>query len=264
MKPYAWVALIMGACTALGTLILPLLSVTDVAMLFLLAVGLVASRFGRGPSMVAAFLSIALFDFFFVPPRFTFAVDDLHYVLTFGVMLVAALVISAVANRLREHAEAARERERRTATLYAMSHELLAATELGDLTSIIARHGQEAFSAHVQILLRDSAGRLAPPAGATAGFVLDEHAQAMAQWSFDLWQAAGVGTTNFPDARMLFLPLVGAGGRLGVLAVRPDEPARFHEPVVRQVLETFAGQAAVAVERVRAMRVEGAESSASG
>jgi two-component system sensor histidine kinase KdpD len=262
MKSYAWVALIMVACTAIGTLILPLLSVTDVAMLFLVVVGLVSARFGRGPSMFGAFLSIALFDFFFVPPRFTFAVEDLHYVLTFGVMLVAALVISAVANRLREHAEAAREREQRTATLYAMSHELLATTELGDLASIIARHGQEAFSAQVQILLRDFTGRLAPPVGATAGFVLDEHAQA--QWSFDLWQTAGVGTTNFPDAPMLFIPLVGAGGRLGVLAVRPDEPARLHEPVVRQVLETFAGQTAVAVERLRAMRAEGAESSPTG
>lgn len=264
MKPYVWVALIMAACTALGTLILPLLSITDVAMLFLVVVGLLAARFGRGPSMFAAFLSIALFDFFFVPPRFTFAVDDLHYVFTFGVMLVAALLISAVASRLREHAEAARERERRTATLYAMSHELLAATELGDLDSMIARHGRAAFSAQLQILLRDAAGRLVPPAGATADVVLDEHAQAMAQWSFDLWQTAGVGTANFPDAPMLFLPLVGAGGRLGVLAVRPDEPAGFHEPVVRQVLEAFAGQIAVAVERVRAMRAEEAESPTSG
>jgi two-component system sensor histidine kinase KdpD len=145
-----------------------------------------------------------------------------------------------------------------------MSHELLATTELGDLASVIARHGREAFSAQVQILLRDPAGGLTPPAGATTDFVLDEHAQAVAQWSFDLWQAAGVGTANFPDAPMLFLPLVGAGGRLGVVAIRPDEPARLHEPVVRQVLETFAGQAAVAVERVRAMRAEGAESPTSG
>jgi len=264
MRAYGWVVLIMAACTALGTLILPLLSVTDVAMLFLLAVGLVASRFGRGPSMLAAFLSIALFDFFFVPPRFTFAVADLHYVLTFGVMLVTALAISAVAGRLREHADAALERERRTATLYAMSHELLTATDVGALADVIARHGREAFAAQVQILLRDPAGQMAPPAGATPGLALDEHAQATAQWSFDLWQAAGLGTGNFPEAPFVFLPLVGAGGRLGVLAVRPDDPASFREPVVQQVLQAFAGQAAVAVERVRAMRAEGAESSMAG
>jgi two-component system, OmpR family, sensor histidine kinase KdpD len=264
MKAYGWVVLIMAACTAVGTLILPLLSVTDVAMLFLLAVGLVASRFGRGPSMVAAFLSIALFDFFFVPPRFTFAVADLHYVLTFGVMLVTALAISTVASRLREHADAALARERRTATLYAMSHELLTATSEGVLADVIARHGREAFSAQVQILLRDAGGQMSPPAGATAGFALDQHAQATAQWSFDLWQAAGIGTANFPDVPLLFLPLVGAGGRLGVLAVRPDDPTPFRKPAVRQVLETFAGQAAVAVERVRAMRAEAAESTTSG
>jgi two-component system sensor histidine kinase KdpD len=264
MKAYGWVVLIMAACTGLGTLILPLLSVTDVAMLFLLAVGLVASRFDRGPSMLTAFLSIALFDFFFVPPRFTFAVADLHYVLTFGVMLVTALAISAVAVRLREHAEAARERERRTAALYAMSPELLAATDLGQLASVISRHGQEAFSAQVQVLLRDPAGELAPPPGATPGFGLDEHGRATAQWSFDLWQPAGLGTANFPEVPMLFVPLVGASGRHGVLAVRPDEPARVLEPVVRQVLEAFAGQVAVAVERVRAMHAEGAGSSTEG
>jgi two-component system, OmpR family, sensor histidine kinase KdpD len=264
MNAYAWVVLVMAACTAVGTLILPLLSVTDVAMLFLLTVGLVASRFGRGPSMLAAFLSIGLFDFFFVPPRFTFAVADLHYVLTFGVMLVTALAISTVANRLREHADAALARERRTATLYAMSHELLTATDVDTLAEVIARHGRETFAAQVQILLRDTAGRMAPPSGAPAGIALDEHAQATAQWSFDLWQAAGIGTANFPDARWLFLPLVGARGRLGVLAVRPDDPLPFRTPIVRQVLETFAGQAAIAVERVRAMRAEAAEPSASG
>lgn len=264
MRSYLWVVLIMAMCTALGTLVLPLLSVTDVAMIFLLAVGLVASRFGRGPSVGAAFLSIALFDFFFVPPRFTFAVADLHYVLTFGVMLVTALVISAVTVRLREHAEAARERERRTATLYAMSPELLAATDLGQLASVIERHGQEAFSAQMQVLVRDPAGELVPPAGATPSFALDEHGRATAHWSFDLWQPAGVGTANFPDGPMLFVPLVGAGGRHGVLAVRPNEPARFHEPVVRQVLEAFAGQVAVAVERVRAMQAEGAGSGPTG
>jgi two-component system sensor histidine kinase KdpD len=179
-------------------------------------------------------------------------------------MLVTALAISAVAVRLREHAEAAQERERRTATLYAMSHELLAATDLGQLASVISRHGQEAFSAQVQVLLRDPAGELAPPPGATPGFALDERARATAQWSFDLWQPAGVGTANFPEVPMLFIPLVGASGRHGVLAVRPDEAARFHEPVVRQVLEAFAGQVAVAVERVRAMQAEGAGSSPTG
>ena len=82
----------------------------------------------------------------------------------------------------------------------------------------------------------------------------------MAQWSFDLWQPSGIGTGNFPDAPLLFVPLVGAGGRLGVLAVRPDDPAALREPVARQVLEAFAGQVAIAVERVRAMRAEGAGS----
>jgi len=264
MKGYLWVALIMGACTALGTLILPLLSVTDVAMLFLLAVGLAASRFGRGPSVAAAFLSIALFDFFFVPPRFTFAVADLHYVLTFGVMLVTALVISAVAVRLREHAEAARERERRTAGLYAMSRELVPTMDLAALVAVIARHVREAFRGQVAILLRGPEGLAPAPVEAAQSYAWDERAQAVARWAFDHWQMAGLGTSNFADAKALYLPLVGAAGRVGVLGVRPAAPADFSELTVRQVLETFAGQAAIALEQSHAVQAEGAGGVATG
>lgn len=110
MKQYAIVTVLLAVCTAVGTVVLPLLSITDVAMLFLAAVTIVASRAERGPSVFAAFLSIALFDFFFVPPRFTFAVEDLHYVVTFAVMLVSALTITSIAHRLRGYGAAAHRR----------------------------------------------------------------------------------------------------------------------------------------------------------
>lgn len=264
MKAYGWVMLIMAACAGLGTLILPLLSVTDVAMLFLLAVGLVASRFGRGPSVVAAFLSIALFDFFFVPPRFTFAVADLHYVLTFGVMLVTALAISVVANRMREHAEAARERERRTAALYAMSRELVPTMDPAALVGVIARHVQEAFRAQVAILLRGPEGLAPAPVETAHSYAWDDREQGVARWAFDHWQTAGLGTQNFAEAKALYLPLVGAMGRVGVLGVRPAAPADFRELMVRQVLETFAGQAAIALEQSHAVQAEGAGGIATG
>jgi two-component system sensor histidine kinase KdpD len=84
MRQYAIVVALLAVCTVLGRLLLPLLSITDVAMLYLVAAGLAAAYVGCGASVFAAFLAIALFDFFFVPPHFTFTVDDLHYVLTFA------------------------------------------------------------------------------------------------------------------------------------------------------------------------------------
>ncbi len=117
MIEYFGVVALLAVCTLVGTLVFPWLSVTDIAMLFLAVVALAASRVRRGAAVFAAFLSIALFDFFFVPPRFTFAVSDLHYVFTFAVMLACALTISELALRLRAYGDAARERERRTAGL---------------------------------------------------------------------------------------------------------------------------------------------------
>jgi two-component system, OmpR family, sensor histidine kinase KdpD len=251
---YVGAALVMAACTAAGTLLLPVLSITDIAMLYLLAVGLVASWTARGPSVFAALLSVALFDFFFVPPRFAFTVSDLHYIVTFGVMLASALVISWLTERVRTEALAARERERGTAALYPMSGELLDAKGLAEVTAVIARHLRAAFAADVQVLLRETGGRLAPPAGTAPGFALAEPERELAQRAFQLWQPAGRGTSQYPEARVLYLPLVGTATRIGVLAVRPDEPGRFDDAAVQWLLQTFAGQAALALER--AMRGE--------
>lgn len=256
MRQYAAVAALLAVCTVIGRLILPWLSITDVAMLYLVAAGLAAARVERGPSVFAAFLAIALFDFFFVPPHFTFAVEDLHYVLTFAVMLGSALAISSVAHRLRGFADAARERERRTAVLYGMSRELDPTMGLDGLIGVITRHVRDAFSAQVQVLRRGPAGITPISAGATPAYALDEKELAVARWTFEHWQAAGMGTERFPDAQALYVPLVGSAGRVGVMGVRPDDPDLFRAPTVRQVLDTFAGQAAQALEHAQVAATE--------
>jgi len=125
MRGYIRAALVMAACAAGGTVLMAWLSLTDIAMLHLIGVGVVASRATRRQAAFAALLSVALFDFFFVPPRFAFTVADLHYVVTFGVMLVTALVISWLAQRVREEAVATEVRDRGTAALSPLSAELL-------------------------------------------------------------------------------------------------------------------------------------------
>jgi two-component system sensor histidine kinase KdpD len=208
----------------------------------------------------AAFLSIALFDFFFVPPRFTFAVSDLHYLFTFAVMLGCALTISELSVRLRAYGEVARERERRTAELYAMSHELVPTLSVAELVGVISRHVRQAFDSGVLVLLRGPGGQLAPLVEATDAFTLDDREQAVAQWAFDHWHIAGVGTAQFPAAKTMFVPLVASSGRFGVLGLRASGGGvgQLGEATVQGVLETFAGQAALALERARALRAEGA------
>jgi len=247
---YGWAALVVAGCTALAFGLVRIASVTDVAMLYLLGVGFVASRFGRGPSVTAAVASIAAFDFFFVPPFFTFAVSDTRYVLTFAVMLFIALVISALTFRLRAQAETARERERRTGALYAMTRDLAATRGRGDVSAVACRHLAATFDAQVQILLPDEAGRVEIPVGMPPAFPLDEKERSVAQWVYERGRPAGAGTDTLPAALALYVPLAGSLGAVGVAGVRVADAKRFQDPGLEGLLETFAGQAALALERV--------------
>lgn len=250
LAEYAWAGLVIAVCTALAFGLVRIASVTDVAMVYLLGVGFAASRLGRGPSIAAAVGSIAAFDFFFVPPFFTFAVSDTHYLLTFGVMLLIALVISALTFRLRAQAETARERERRTGALYAMTGDLAATRGRSEVAGVASRHLATSFAAQVQILLPDGAGRLEIPVGMPPAFPMDEKEHTVAQWVFEHGRPAGAGTDTLPAARARYLPLVGSLGIVGVTGVRAADAKRFQDPGHEQLLETFARQAALAIERV--------------
>jgi two-component system sensor histidine kinase KdpD len=241
---YVRAALVIAACAAISFPLFARLSVTDVAMVYLLGVVFVASRYGRGPSVFASLLSIASFDFFFVPPRFTFAVSDARYALTFAVMLAAALVASHLTLRIRAQAQTARDRERRTGAVYAMSRALAAARTPADLIAIATRHLADTFGAEMHILMPDQTGRL-------EGGDLDEKERSVAQWVFDHRQRAGAGTDTLPSASGLYVPLAASSGVVGVLGVRAADPSRFEDPTLLQLLETFAGQAALALERAQ-------------
>jgi two-component system sensor histidine kinase KdpD len=250
LADYLRAGLIVACGTAVAALVFRFLSVTDVAMVYLLVVGLVASRYGRGPSVMAALVSIAAFDFFFVPPYYTFAVSDVRYLLTFAVMLVVALVISAVALRIRAEAETARERERRTAALYAMSRELAATRGRSGVAAAASRHLADTLGAQVQMLLPGEGGRVEIPVGVPPTFPVDEKERSVAQWVFERGQSAGAGTDTLPGAQALYLPLVGSSGTVGVVGLRVAEAQRLQDPGFQPLLEALAGQAAIALERV--------------
>ncbi|RPH76607.1 MAG: sensor histidine kinase KdpD, partial [Candidatus Rokuibacteriota bacterium] len=129
----------VAAVTVVAWAMAPVSELSNVVMLYLLGIVAVAMRTGRGPSLLAAVLSVAAFDFFFVPPQLTFAVSDVRYLLTFLVMLIVGVVISGLTVRTRAQAEAAHHREQRTATLYAMSRELAGARGVDALLQIAVR-----------------------------------------------------------------------------------------------------------------------------
>ena len=246
---YAWGV----AATALGTLaglwMSPLFELTNIAMVYLLAVALISARYGRGPAVTTSVLAVAAFDFFFVPPQLNFAVSDIQYLITFTIMLAVALLISNLTASVRLQANVAGHRERRTALLYAMTRELAATRGQEPMARVAVRHVSEVFDGQVVVLLPDVSGKLHHPKGASLPASLRAADIAVAQWVQDHGEPAGFGTNTLPAAEAVYLPLTGPQAVLGVLAVLPANPRRVLLPEQFHLLETFAGQIAIALER---------------
>ena len=239
----------VAVCTGVAWLIHRHFAPANLIMVYLLGVMLVAIRFGRGPAVLASLLSVLAFDFFLVPPYLTFAVSDTEYLITFGVMLCAALVISTMAARLREQARAARERERRTAALYKLSRELADSQNVEDILKAAVNTVQDVFAARAVILLPDQAGRVRIRVGDSLLLGPGDHDHGVAQWVFDRGEPAGLGTQTLPAAQALYTPLLGSRGPTGVLGIRPASIRFLLRPDQFRLLETFASQTALAVER---------------
>lgn len=240
---------VMAVCTIVARLMLPFFELANVVMVYILGLVVVATRYGRGPSIFCAFLSVAAFDFFFVPPHHTFAVSDTQYLITFLVMLVIGLVISTLTNQVKRQEEAALLREHRTKALYSMSRELAAQLELDDILTIGMTHISDVFECRVVAFVPGEAGRLAAKPLESNPLSKDEMDIAVAEWCFKNNQSAGLNTSTLPAAKSLYLPLKGSTRAIGVLAVCPKNSDRFKSPEQLRLLETFANQTALACER---------------
>jgi two-component system sensor histidine kinase KdpD len=246
--PYLASAAVVLVCTLLCWAMFGRFDNSNLIMVYLLGVGFVATFYGRRPSALAAVLSVAAFDFFFVPPYLTFAVSDTQYLVTFGVMLLVSLLISTLAGRVRAQAEAARRREQRTQALYAMSRELASARAAEEVARVASRHVSEILQGPVEVLLPGPDGRLAP---ADPGPAVDSRETAVAQWTFDHGRLAGLGTDTLPGAAAVYVPLRGSQAVLGVLGARPHESLLPLTPDQLDLLEALASQAASGLERAR-------------
>jgi two-component system, OmpR family, sensor histidine kinase KdpD len=253
-----WAALLISACcTALAAVMYPYFALTNLVMVYLLGATVAALRLGRGPASLAAVANVVALDFCFVPPRFTFAIGNLEYLLTFTVMLVMALVIANLVANVRAQTRVAGARERRTSLLYAMSRELAATRSFNNLARVAIKHVAETFAGRATVLLPDAAGRLHHLQDVALAGLLEDADLSVAQWVYDHGRPAGLGTDTLPAATAQYLPLTDMQRTLGVLAVQPAQRRRLLLPEQRHLLETFAGQIALAIER--AQRTEEAE-----
>ena len=244
---------IVAAATVASVLLRDTLAPTNLAMIYLGGVVAVAMRCSRWISVTASFLSVAAFDFFCVPPYLTFAVSDYQYVFTFAGMLVVALVISTQTARLKELAAHAAVREARTEALYRLSSKLAGETRVFEASRSAATLAEEVFSARVVIFLPED-GRLSFRRRTSDLLPVPPSEEVIAQWVFDHGHKAGLRTDVHAGATALYMPLRGARETFGVLAVLPDPEGPIWAPEQQQLLEVFAGQTALAIERTLSQR----------
>jgi two-component system sensor histidine kinase KdpD len=250
-RRYVAALAITAVCTLIAAAMYPRFELSNLVMVYLLGVTATGLRFGRGPSVMGAILNVAAFDFFFVPPRFTFAVSDAQYLVTFGVMLTIALVIATLMANVRQQTRVAGARERRTALLYRMSRELTATRGAAQMAVIAVKHVAEVFQCEAVLLLPDQAGKLGYPSGPAGARSYRGSDLAVAQWVLDHGRRAGFGSDTLPAAPALYVPLGDPDRLLGVLAVLPRNRRLVMLPEQLHLLETFAGQIGLALERER-------------
>ena len=242
----------MALIVLVSIIALPLnrvLSPTNLVMLYLAAVVVAAVYLGRGPSMLAAILGVLAFDYLCVPPRLSFAVGDSQYLLTFVGLFLVSLVISTLMAQVREQAATAQRREAQAVELYELSRDLAGAATFDAIVEIVLRHVSETFQ-RLPVLLLPENGTLRVHA-LVPHSELDPSAVALATWSFEHGQPAGYGTGTSPAADTLYLPLKTVQGVVGVLGLHPVSGTTTMASEQRRLLEVFASQAALALERAQ-------------
>jgi two-component system sensor histidine kinase KdpD len=250
--PYLWASVVCAATTLIAWPLSHIFDLSNIVMLFLLAVVLVSLRWGRRAGAWAALLAVLCFDFFFVPPQWSFAVSDSQYLFTFMLMLAVALIIGQLTARLRFAVIAMRQRERRSGLLMGLSNALSGALTVEQIVEIAVQVLESRFEVNIALAIPDADDRIHDRAGGSAAVDLS-----IAQWVLDRGETAGAGTGTLSATTGRYLPLKAPMRVRGVLVVEPKhaDTLPWQRPEDLDALEACAGQIAVALERVHFVEV---------
>jgi len=228
----------------------PYFHLSNLIMVYLLGVALTATECGRGPAILSSLLSVLAFDFFFVPPRFSFTVEDAQYIVTFVVMCLVGLVISQLAAGMREQATLARLQERQAAAMHGLSRQLASTRGVGKILEVAVQYFSEIFDGAALAMLPDEKDRLRVAVGDVSSVVQKDVVNQMnvARSAYESGKMAGWGAGSSSAREVLYVPLRTTDVTAGILALRPKDPERFrlHEQVT--LLESLAKQVALALE----------------
>jgi two-component system, OmpR family, sensor histidine kinase KdpD len=253
LKPFPWKGLlwtvgVVAICTGVDSFLFKHLSLVNLIMVYLLGVTWVAFKYGRRVSIIASILSVLCFDFFFVPPPFTFAIADVEYFITLVVMLAVGVIIGSLTGRLRQQTIAMRLRQNRTQALYYLNRDLAKTSNLEEIFQISVHYVQEFFKCPAVIFTPIKGKSVTIRFGDSKVLPLSPNEEAVAQWVYEHKKMAGKDTDTLPGSRGIYLPLTGAEKTVGVIGLFPKEEKQLIDPDQLHILEIFVNQTAAAVE----------------
>ncbi|MGC1346961.1 MAG: sensor histidine kinase KdpD [Methyloceanibacter sp.] len=248
-RPYVVAIVAVAAALGVGKVIQSRLGIENVDLVFLTAVVGIAVRYGLWPSLFASIVASLCYNFFFLPPVYTFTITDPTNVAAFFFFTAIAVLVSNVAARVRTLAVTAMARARTTESLYAFSRKLSGAGTLDDVLWATAYQAASLLKVRVVLLLPED-GSITVKAGYPPEDILDEADLAAAKWAWEHNRAAGRGSDTLPGAKRLFLPMRTGRGAIGVVGIDSDKPGPLLTPDQRRLLDALADQAALAIERV--------------
>jgi two-component system, OmpR family, sensor histidine kinase KdpD len=248
--PYLAALLAVAAALGVGELIQPLLGIENVDLVFLTAVVGIAVRYGLWPSLFATVVSSLCYNFFFLPPIYTFTIADPTNIGAFVFFTIVAIVVSHFAARGRSRTVAAHERVRTVELLYAFSRKLAGVGTLDDVLWATAYQTALMLKVRVVLLLPED-GSIVVKAGYPPEDILDDADVAAAKWAWQNNRSAGRGSDTLPGAKRLFLPMRTGRGAIGVIGIDSDKPGPLLTPDQRRLLDALIDQSALAIERVR-------------
>jgi two-component system, OmpR family, sensor histidine kinase KdpD len=249
-RPYLMALVLVAAGLGIAKLIEPLFNVENVDLVFLTAVVGVAVRYGLWPSILASVAASLSYNFFFLPPVYTFTIAEPTNIAAFFFFMLIAMLVSNLAGRVRSQAVATAQRVRTTESLYAFSRKLAGTAALDDV--LWATAYQLALMLRVRVvLLLPEQGRIAVKAGYPPEDQLDQADLAAANWAWDNNRTAGRGSDTLPGAKRLFLPMRTGRGPIGVIGIDDDRSGPLLTPDRRRLLDALTDQSALAIERVQ-------------
>src|SRR5215468_394185 len=248
-RPYAVALAAVAVALGVGELIQPWLGIENVDLVFLTAVVAVAVRYGLWPSLLATVASSLCYNFFFLPPIYTFTITDPTNVAAFVFFTIVAVVVSHFAARGRTWTVAAHDRVRTVELLYAFSRKLAGVGTLDDVLWASAYQTALMLKVRVVLLLPED-GSIVVRAGYPPEDILDDSDVAAANWAWQNNRSAGRGSDTLPGAKRLFLPMRTGRGAIGIIGIDSDKPGPLLTPDQRRLLDALIDQSALAIERV--------------